>query len=251
VTTTNSLVYSDHEFVVQQEPEVSVIMASMNEAEAISKCIDKVKKVFSDYQINGEIVVADNSSDETPEIARAAGATVVTPDKLGYGYALMFGIEHSRGRYIILGDADGTYDYSDIPRFLGFLHNNEADLVIGSRLKGDIRRGAMPWLHQYIGNPLLTWALNRALGTRVSDAHCGLRAFARDAWFKMDLALIAQDLCSEMLVQMAWNKTRIEEIPITYYPREGNSKAKAGTLLHGWRCFSFLAWRLLLKRWRQ
>jgi len=227
-------------------PTVSVVIPTMNEEGGIRECLTKILDVFDKSGIKGEIVVSDNSSDRTPQIARALGVRVITPDKLGYSNALVYGISQAQGQYVVIGDADGTYDFRIIPQLIEPLVKNEAELVIGSRFKGEIKKGAMPWLHRYIGNPLLTWGLNRKLGTRVSDAHSGARAFTKEAWDKMDLRLIAEDFCSEMLKQMARNRARIAEIPITYYPRQG--KMKAGTFVHGWRCFRFLLLRVILER---
>lgn len=225
---------------------VSIVIASMNEEEGIRECFTRILKVFDKHQIDGEVVIADNSTDRTPQIAREFKAKVVTPCKLGYGYALVHGINQTQGKYVMMGDADGTYDFNDIPRFLDPLMKGEAELVIGSRFKGEIKKGAMPWLHQYIGNPLLTWGLNLRLGTKVSDAHSGIRSFTKDAWGKMDHKLIPEDFCSEMLKQMAKNKARITEIPVTYYPRKG--KVKTGTLVHGWRCFKFLIFHVFMSK---
>ncbi|MBA7660641.1 putative glycosyltransferase [subsurface metagenome] len=225
---------------------VSVVMASMNEEEGIRECLDKIFKVFDKHQIDGEVVVADNSTDRTPQIAREFGARVVTPDKLGYGYAIVYGIDQAQGEFIVMGDGDGTYDFNDIPNLIIPLIKGEANLVIGSRFGGKMQKGAMPWLHRYIGNPLLTWCLNLKLGTRVSDAHSGLRSFTKAAWDEMNKEWIPEDFCSEMLKQMAKNKARISEIPVNYYVRRG--KTKAGTLLHGWRCFKFLILRIILSK---
>ena len=194
--------------------EVSVVIPSMNEKGTIKNCLEKLLQAFGEHEIDGEIILSDNSSDETPEIAKYLGAKVISPDKLGYSYAVMYGIEHSGGKYIFMADADGTYDVSELPKFIEPLKRGEADITIGSRFKGEIKKGAMPWLHQYVGNPLLTWSLNRLLGTKVSDAHCGMRAFTREAWEKVKSPLIEKDFCSEMLKNIAKNGLRIKEIPI-------------------------------------
>jgi len=227
-------------------PTLSVVIASMNEEEGIGECLDSILKAFQQHKIDGEIVLADNSEDSTPQIARKYGAKVVTPDKLGYGHALIFGIDNSSGKCVIVGDADGTYDYSNLDKFLVPLMNDGVDIVIGSRFKGVIKKGAMPWLHQYIGNPLLTFGLNTKLGTNLSDAHCGLRSFTREIWNKIDHKYIPDDFCSEMLKQVTIADARIAEVPIIYYPRKG--KVKANTLVHGWRCFSFLIFKILLSK---
>ncbi len=229
-------------------PLVSVVIASLNEQEGIRACLNKILCSFAANRIAGEIVIADNSDDNTPAIAREMGGRVVIPAKLGYGHALVYGIDQARGDIIIVGDADNTYDFEVIPYLLRALQDGKADLVIGSRFKGEIKRGAMPWLHRYIGNPLLTVCLNLRLGTRVSDAHSGIRAFTREIWNRLDKTLLPDDFCSEMLKQMVQQHAKIVEIPVVYYPRYG--KTKAGTLLHGWRCFKFLLLYIFLKRVR-
>ena len=227
-------------------PELSVVIPTMDEKEGIKLCLEKVGTTFAKYNIKGEVIVADNSTDETPEIAKSLGAKVVTPDKLGYSYAIQYGIERAEGKYIFIADADDSYDFAEVPRFLEPLQKGAADVIIGSRFRGQIKKGAMPWLHQYIGNPLLTWTLNRALETKVSDAHCGMRAFTKEAWLKVNSKLIPEDLCSEMLRGISKNGLRVKEIPIIYYPRIG--EPRAGTLLHGWRCFKFLILHILMRR---
>jgi glycosyltransferase involved in cell wall biosynthesis len=222
----------------QVKPEVSVVIATLNEERAIGDCIKKVRKVYSEMKINGEIIVADNSTDRTPEVARELGAKVVTPNKMGYGNAFLFGIKHSSGRYIVMADADGTYDFDDLPKFLKPLYNQNAEFVFGSRFKGQIKKGAMPDIHRYIGNPVLTLFLNLILKTNISDAHCGIRSFSRSAWDNLDHRFMPEDFCSEMLKQISKKKYTIAEVPIVYYERKGSPKAS--TLLHGWRVFSFL-----------
>ncbi len=219
-------------------PEVSVVIPSMNEEDTIGICIEKVKKVFKDYNIDGEIIVADNSTDRTPEIAKSLGAKVVTPDKKGYGYAYLYGFRFAKGRYIVIGDADNTYDFLEMPKLLEPLFKDEADLVIGSRFKGEIKKGAMPWLHRYIGNPLLTFLLNLFFKAGVSDAHSGFRAFTKEALEKMDLKSHGMEFASEMIIEAVRKGLRIVEVPITYYPRAGESKLKSFS--DGWRHLRFM-----------
>jgi len=226
--------------------EVSVVLPTFNEARSINSCITTIFGVFATRHIVGEVILADNSSDRTPDIACSLGARVVTPPNLGYGHALLYGMNHAQGKYIILGDVDKSYDFSIIPELIQPLRDNKADLVIGSRLKGDIKRGAMPFLHRYIGNPLITWTLNKKLGTHITDAHSGIRAFTKEMWDSIDTTLIPDDFCSEMLKQFVRHGARIAEIPITYYQREGN--VKAGTMLHGYRVFSFLWNHVVLEK---
>ncbi len=219
-------------------PEVSVVIPSMNEEETIGICIEKVKRVFKEYNINGEIIVADNSTDRTPEIARSLGAKVVTPDRKGYGYAYLYAFRHARGKYIVIGDADNTYDFLEMPKLLEPLFKGEADFVIGSRFKGKILKGAMPLLHKYVGNPLLTFLLNVFFKTKVSDSHSGFRAFTREALEKMNLRCHGMEFASEMIIEAARKGLRIVEVPITYYPRAGDSKLRSFS--DGWRHLKFM-----------
>lgn len=219
--------------------EVSVIIPSLNEEKTIDICISKVKSVFKQYGIDGEIIVVDNSSDNTPNIAKSLGAKVVTPDRRGYGYAYLYGFKHAKGKYLVLGDADNTYDFLEIPKLLDPLMKREADIVTGSRFKGEIKKGAMPWLHKHIGNPILTKFLNMFFKAGISDAHCGFRAIRRDALEKMNLKCYGMEFASEMIVEAIRNKLRIKEVPITYYPRSsGNSKLNP--LSDGWRHLKFM-----------
>jgi glycosyltransferase involved in cell wall biosynthesis len=218
--------------------DVSVVIPSLNEAETIGICIEKIKAVFQRYGIKGEVIVADNSDDDTPKIARSLGAKVVTPDKMGYGYAYLYGLRHANGKYIVLGDADDTYDFTEMPKLLKPLMNNEADIVIGSRFKGEIKKGAMPWLHRYIGNPLLTFLVNLFFNAKVSDAHSGFRAFKRDILEKITLNSAGMEFASEMIIKAVKAGLRISEVPITYYPRRGRSKLNS--FKDGWRHLRFM-----------
>ena len=227
-------------------PLVSLIVPTKNEERAINNCITTAFGVFATRKIDGEIIVSDNSSDKTPEIARALGATVYTPKMLGYGNALIYAINQAKGKIVVLSDADRSYDLSDMPRIIEPIIKMDADLVIGTRLKGDIKKGAMPFLHRYIGNPLITYILNAKLGTQITDAHCGMRAFTKESWDKINTTLVPEDFCSEMLRQYAKQKANIVEVPISYFPRDG--EVKAGTLLHGYRCFKFLLIHVVLDK---
>jgi len=219
--------------------EVSVVIPTLNEEKTIATCINKVKKVFEDNNIDGEIIVSDSSTDKTPEIAKSLGAKIVYPKKRGYGNAYIKGFNSSKGKYIVIGDADNTYDFLEIPKFLEPLKKNEADSVIGSRFKGEIKKGAMPWLHKYIGNPLLTKILNILFHCGISDAHCGMRAFTKEAWKKMDLKTGGMEFASEMVIKASKKNLRIKEIPITLYPRKGSS-AKIHSFRDGWRHLRFM-----------
>jgi glycosyltransferase involved in cell wall biosynthesis len=219
-------------------PDVSVVMPAMNEEGTIGWCIEKIRKVFDDYQLDGEIIVADNSTDKTPEIARSLGATVITPKNRGYGNAYLTGLSHANGNYIVMGDADGTYDFSELKKFLDPLMHGDADLVMGNRFGGIIYKGAMPKLHQYIGNPLLTKILSGLFKIKISDAHCGMRSFTKDAYQKMNVRTGGMEFASEMIVEAARKNLRIREVPINYYPRSAPSKLHS--FRDGWRHVRFM-----------
>ncbi len=219
--------------------DVSVVIPSLNEAATIGICIEKVKTVFREQGLDGEIIVSDNSVDETPDIARSLGAVVVTPDERGYGYAYLYGFRHTRGKYVVIGDADDTYDFLEVPRLLEPLMGGETDFVIGTRFNGSMEPGAMPWLHRWVGNPLLTWFLNLSFEAGVSDAHCGLRAFRRDVLGKMDLRSRGMEFASEMIIEAARVGLRISEVPVSYYPRRGGV-SKLNSFSDGWRHLRFM-----------
>ncbi|MGB3908585.1 MAG: glycosyltransferase family 2 protein [Methanomethylovorans sp.] len=218
-------------------PMVSIVMPSMNEESTIRTCIMKAMSFFETRGVEGEIIVVDNSTDRTAEIARSMGAVVI-PSVKGYGNAYLKGLARATGDYIAIADADNTYDLNELPMFFDILMNGEADFVIGSRLKGNIKKGAMPWLHQYIGNPFLTWMLNVLFGTSISDAHCGMRAFTREALEKMNLKSHGMELASEMVIEAADKGLRIKEVPISYDVRDSPSKLRS--LHDGWRHIRFM-----------
>jgi len=198
--------------------EVSVILPTMNEEAAVAKIIHQIKETLDQIGTSYEIIVVDKSNDKTPEIARNLGAKVIRQKRKGYGDAYLEGFKVAKGKYIVMMDADGSYDPREIPRFLEMLRKGEVDFVIGTRLKGEIKPGAMPWLHRYIGNPLLTKALNFFFKMRISDAHCGFRAIRREALQKLPLKCRGMEFASEMVIEVAKAGLRIGEVPITYYP---------------------------------
>jgi glycosyltransferase involved in cell wall biosynthesis len=219
-------------------PEVSVVIPSLNEEKTIGNCIEKVNDVFVENHLDGEVIVADNSTDNTAEIARSAGATVITPEKKGYGNAYLAALSHTKGNFIVIADSDGTYDLSELPNFLAPLMNGDADIVIGNRFGGGISKNAMPWLHRYIGNPILTKILNRLFKINLSDTHCGFRAFTKEAYEKMDLSTGGMEFASEMIVEAARKNLKIKEVPIAYYPRIAPSKLHSFS--DGWRHLRFM-----------
>jgi glycosyltransferase involved in cell wall biosynthesis len=221
--------------------DVSVILPALDEEHTIGKCITKIQKVFHDNAISGEIIVADSSTDRTAEIAEFLGAKVFRAEKSGYGNAYLTGFKHANGRFIVLGDADNTYDFYQIPNLIGPL-KDYADFVIGSRFKGTIHPGSMTPLHLYLGNPLLTWMINIIFHTDFTDTHSGFRAITREALDRLNLKTGGMEFASEMLVMASKEQLNIVEVPIDYYPRQTPSKLHS--FADGWRHIRFV---LLMK----
>jgi len=214
-----------------------VVIPCLNEAANIEECVTRSLTVMAEHGIAGEVVVADNNStDGSGDIARAAGARVVHETRQGYGSAYLAGFGAARGRYIVMADADLTYDFSEIPRFVEKLDDG-AQLVMGDRMD-NIHPGAMPWLHRYVGNPVLTGILNGFFRTGVSDAHCGMRGFRRDILPILDLRTTGMEFASEMVIRASKEKLDIREFPIEYHPRGGESKLSS--FRDGWRHLRFL-----------
>jgi glycosyltransferase involved in cell wall biosynthesis len=219
-------------------PEVSVIMPCLNEAATVARCVAKARAAFERAGLAGEVVVADNGSEDgSPALAEAAGARVIAAPVRGYGAAYLAGLEAARGTYLVLGDADDTYDFGAVPEFVAALKSGH-DVVLGSRFRGRILPGAMPWLHRYVGNPVLSGILSVFFGRRVSDAHCGLRAMTRAAGDRMRLRSSGMEFASEMVALALRHGLRVTEIPITYYPRGGESKLRS--FRDGWRHLRFM-----------
>ena len=218
--------------------DVSVVMPCLNEATTVAQCVAEARAALARAGLAGEVVIADNgSTDGSAELAERAGARVVHAPRRGYGAAYLAGLEAARGRWLVLGDADGTYDFGDVPAFVARLKDGN-DLVVGSRFAGTILPGAMPWLHRYIGNPLLTAILSVFFGQRVSDAHCGMRALTREANDRMDLRTTGMEYASEMIAMAIRRGLRVAELPIVYRPREGTSKLRS--FRDGWRHLRFM-----------
>jgi glycosyltransferase involved in cell wall biosynthesis len=218
-------------------PLVSVVIPCLNEAENIEECVRAARGAMERAGIPGEVVVADNDSeDASADLAAAAGARVVHEPRRGYGSAYLAGFAAARGRYIVMGDADLTYDFNEIPRFVEQLDAG-AELVMGNRME-NIHPGAMPWHHRYIGNPVLTGILNVFFRTGVSDAHCGMRALRREVLPRLDLRTTGMEFASEMVIRASKEKLDIREFPIEYHPRGGESKLSS--FRDGWRHLRFL-----------
>jgi glycosyltransferase involved in cell wall biosynthesis len=218
-------------------PKVSVVIPCLNEAENIEECVARAFKAMNDAGIPGEVVVSDNNStDGSGDLARAAGARVVHETRPGYGSAYLAGFGAARGEYIVMADADLTYDFFEIPHFVEELDKG-AQLVMGDRMD-NIHPGAMPWLHRYVGNPVLSGILNLFFRTGIRDAHCGMRGFRRDILPILDLRTTGMEFASEMVIRASKEKLRIAEFPIEYHPRGGESKLSS--FRDGWRHLRFL-----------
>lgn len=226
---------------VASEPiELTILMPCLNEAETLGACVDRARSFLDRTGTAGEILVADNgSSDGSQEIAESHGARIVPAPVRGYGGALAKGIAEARGRFVIMGDADLSYDFGALDPFLGRLRRG-ADIVVGNRFKGGIAPGAMPFLHRYLGNPLLSFAGRLFFHVPAHDFHCGLRGFRRDAVRGLDLRTTGMEYASEMLVVAALDKLRIDEVPTTL-AKDGRSRPPhLRTWRDGWRHLRFL-----------
>ncbi len=201
---------------------VSIVLPCLNERATIGQCVERaqaaLRLIEERYNLHGEVVVADNGSDDGSQgIATAAGARVVDIPERGYGAALAGGFRAARGRYLVMGDSDCSYDFVEAVPMIGELIEG-ADVCMGSRFRGEIRDGAMPWKNRYIGNPALSGILRLLANTHVSDAHCGLRALTRDAFQKMRLSSTGMEFASEMVLKAALLKLNIAEVPVTLSP---------------------------------
>ncbi len=220
--------------------EVSIIMPCLNEAETLETCIKKAQRFIIENDLAGEVIIADNGSDDgSQEIARRLNARVVNIPTKGYGSALKGGIEAARGKYIIMGDADDSYDFSNLNPFVRKLRNGY-DLVMGNRFKGGIESGAMPFLHRYLGNPVLTGIGKLLFGSPCDDFHCGLRGFRKDAITNLDLQTTGMEFASEMVVKATLYKMQITEVPTTLSPDGRSRPPHLNTWRDGWRHLRFL-----------
>jgi glycosyltransferase involved in cell wall biosynthesis len=224
-------------------PELSIVMPCLNEAETLGTCIRKAQSALAELTIAGELVVADNgSNDGSQEIARRAGARVVNVRERGYGNALRAGMSAALGRWIIIGDADDSYDFGSIAPFVRKLEEGY-DLVMGCRMPqghGHIMKGAMPWKHRWIGNPLLTFLGRLFFKSPANDFHCGLRALSREAFLKMNLSSSGMEFASEMVMKAAFAKLRVAEVAVTLH-KDGRSRAShLRTWQDGWRHLRYM-----------
>jgi glycosyltransferase involved in cell wall biosynthesis len=217
--------------------EVSVVIPCLNEAGTIEECVRRAREALDTAGLDGEIIVADNGSEDgSGSLAASAGAHVVFEPERGYGSAYLAGLGAARGRYVVMADADLTYDFAEIPRFVAELEAG-ADMAVGNRMK-NIHPGAMPWHHRYIGNPLLSGFLNLLFHSGIDDAHCGMRAVRRDVLPRLDLRTTGMEFASEMVIRAAKEKLDVRQFEIEYHARGGESKLSS--FRDGWRHLRFL-----------
>jgi len=229
------------------EVELSVVMPCLNEAETLGSCIARARSAMEAANLSAEIIVADNGScDGSQALAESCGARVVAVAHKGYGSALMGGIAAARGKYIVMGDADASYDFADIPLFVNQLRAGH-DLVMGNRFKGGIQPGAMPWLHRYVGNPVLTQIGKLFFHSPCGDFHCGLRGFTRAAYMRMGLRTTGMEFASEMVVKATLFGMPICEVATPLLPDGRTRPPHLHTWRDGWRHLRFLL--LYSPRW--
>jgi glycosyltransferase involved in cell wall biosynthesis len=220
--------------------ELSIVMPCLNEAETLAICIEKARDYLERHEIVGEVLIADNgSNDGSQEIATNSGARVVPIPERGYGSALRGGIAAARGQYIIMGDADDSYDFTNLSPFLEKLRQGY-DLVMGNRFQGGIKPGAMPVLHKYLGNPVLTWLGRLFFGSPCGDFHCGLRGFSKQAIEQLNLRTTGMEFASEMVVKASLYGLKITEVPTTLSPDGRSRPPHLKTWRDGWRHLRFL-----------
>jgi glycosyltransferase involved in cell wall biosynthesis len=223
--------------------EVSVVMPCLNEADTLATCIAKAKRALNDGAIQGEVVVADNgSTDGSVQMAREAGAVVVPVARKGYGSALMGGIAAAAGKYVIMGDADDSYDFLEVPRFVARLREGD-ELVQGCRLPsggGSVQPGAMPLLHRWLGNPMFSWIARRWFLVPIHDIYCGMRGFSKEAYGRLELRCTGMEFATEMIIKARLFGLRMGEVPITLHPDGRKSHVPhLKTFRDGWRTIRF------------
>ena len=233
------------------EPEVSVVIPCLNEADTLAICIEKALRSMADHGINGEVLIADNGSvDDSISIACSMGARVVNVANKGYGSALMGGIAAARGRFVIMGDADDSYDFLEIPKFIDRLRE-DYDLVQGCRLPsggGRVLPGAMPFLHRWWGNPMFSLMVRSWFRAPIHDVYCGMRGFTKELYERLDQRCTGMEFATEMIIKSSLYKVRIAEVPITLHPDGRKSHAPhLRTFRDGWRTLRFFL--LYSPRW--
>jgi glycosyltransferase involved in cell wall biosynthesis len=220
--------------------DVSVVIPCLNEANSVGICVSKAIQAFSAAGLRGEVVVADNgSTDGSIEIAEQLGARVARVEARGYGSALRAGIAAARGTFIVMGDADDSYDFSEVPRFVEKWRQGN-DVVMGNRFRGEIKPGAMPWHHKYIGNPVLSSLLNVFFNSGMGDSHCGMRGFTKAVYEQMDLRSTGMEFASEFVIKAVQLGAKITELPITLWPDKRGRPPHLRSFRDGWRHLRFM-----------
>ena len=226
--------------IADDSVDISVVIPCLNEANSLGICVDKALGAFRSAGLKGEVIVADNgSTDGSQEIAQNCGASVVPAPQRGYGAALQAGIRASRGQFIIMGDADDSYDFTEVPKFVSKWREGH-DLVMGNRFRGGIKPGAMPWHHKYIGNPGLTRIMNLFFRTGIGDCYCGMRGFTRDIFDRMDLRSTGMEFAPEMVIKASQLGARINEVAITLWPDKRGRPPHLRSFRDGWRTLRFM-----------
>lgn len=215
--------------------ELSILIPALNEEETIGICIEKAKSFINKNKIEAEILIANNNStDKTEEIAKNLGARVINVETKGYGAALIEGTKNAKGKYIIMGDADDSYNFLEISDFWQELKNGY-DFVIGNRLKGKIEKGAMPFLHRHIGTPILSFLISKKYKTKIGDINCGLRGYNKEKIEKLNCKCTGMEYASEMIIKAVKNNLKIKEIPINFYKDKRKRKPHLNTIRDGIR----------------
>lgn len=223
-----------------EELELSIVMPCLNEEETIGICIKKAKKYLEKTKISGEVLVVDNgSTDRSVEISKSMGVRVVKEENKGYGSALIKGTQSAKGKYVIMGDSDDSYNFEELDDFISKL-NEGYDLVIGNRFSGKIEKGAMSFSHQYIGNPILSGIARKLYKTTIGDFHCGLRGYLRKSILDLNLRQPGMEYASEMIVEALKHNLKITEIPITLYKDGRTKRSHLRTIRDGMRHLIYL-----------
>lgn len=231
---------TNQQTALPNQVELSIVLPCLNEERTVGKCVEQAISFLIRHKINGEVIVADNGSiDRSIEIAEAGGAVIVRVREKGYGHALKRGFEAARGKFIIMADADQSYDLVNLMTFVEKLRQGY-ELVVGNRFKGGIKKGAMPWHHQYIGNPVLSFVGQLFFKTPVKDFHCGLRGFTKDAVRKMDLQTKGMEFASEIVIKASILGMKVCEVPTTLSPDGRNHPPHLRSFRDGWRHLRFL-----------
>ncbi len=224
--------------VAAAELDISIIMPCLNEEEGVVACVEEARGWIEASGMTGEVIVVDNgSTDRSAELAAAAGARVIPEARPGYGSALLRGFAEARGKYMVMGDCDGTYEFKALEPFIEPLDNGY-EMVIGNRLTSMLAPGAMPWAHRFVGTPMISWILRFFTGAKIRDSQCGLRAVRRDAYQQLGLKSPGMEFASEMILKAMRRGMHLAEVPIPYNVRAGDSKLS--TIRDGWRHLRFL-----------